>query len=100
MIVFLESCDKSKLKPGDCVEGKLGPLVPNPSAKPRKKSRRIRSNATGIIIKAVKKKLWKVMVDQKCKHINVRSCAMKIIDDEVGVPVDEVVEKVNKRIII
>ena len=37
MIVFLESCDKSRLKPGDHVEGTLGPLVPNPSAKPGKK---------------------------------------------------------------
>ena len=85
MIVFLESCGKSRFKPGDWVEGKFGPLVPNPSAKPGKKSRCIRSYATGIIIKAVKKKLWKVKVDQTCKHINVRSCAMKIIDDAVGV---------------
>ena len=37
IIAFLESCDKSRLKPGDCVEGKFGPLVPNPSAKPGKK---------------------------------------------------------------
>ena len=100
MIAFLERCDKIRLKPGDCVEGKFGPLVPNSSAKPWKKYRRICSNATGIAIKAVKKKLWKVKVDQTCKHIDVRSYAIKIIDDAVGVPVEEVVEKINKCIII
>ena len=88
MIAFLESCNKSRLKPGDCVEGTW------------EKTCRICSNATGIIIEAVKEKLWKVKVNQTCKHINVCSCAMKIIDDAVGVPVEEVVEKVNKYIII
>ena len=48
----------------------------------------------------MKEKLWKVKVDQTCKHINVCSCEMKIIDDAVGVPVEEVAEKVNRSIII
>ena len=95
MIAFLESCDKNRLKPGDRVEGKFGPLVPNPKAEPGKKTRRIRSNATGTVVKAANAKLWKVKVDQTGEFINVRSCAMKVIDNAVGLPVDEVVKKVN-----
>ena len=88
-----------KIKAGICVEGKFGPLVANPEAEPGKKSRRIRSNATGTVLEAIDAKKWLVKRDQDLEVIGVRTCIMRIIDNAVGVPTDEVENEVSNIIL-
>ena len=80
---------KKMIEAGQRVQGKFGPLIPNPEATLGKKSRRVRSNATGTVIRAVGGKKWLVKRDQDSKLIGVRTCMMKIINHAVGVPTDE-----------
>ena len=86
---------RNRIAPGARVEGKFGPLIPNPNVVPGKKSRRIRSQTTGVVVESVDRKLWKVKRDQDGEFINVRPCMMKIIDNAVGLPVDEVALEVR-----
>ena len=86
----------SRLKPGVRVQGKFGPLVANPKATPGKKTRRIRSHGTGVVVEACGPKMWKVKVDQTGEYMNICSYIVKIINNAVGLPVNEIADTVSK----
>ena len=101
MEALFEFSNKDKrLKPGDPMTGKFGPLVPNPNPVLGKKSRCVRSSATNVVVKAVDAKMWRVKVNQTAEYINVCFCILKVIDDAVGVPVNDVEKNVSQIIIL
>ena len=99
-VEFLERCNKKRLKPGDCVEGKFGPLVPNPNAQPVKKTCSVCLQRTVVLVKVVSTRMWQVKADKNSEYVNLCSCIFKLIDGAVSVPLNEVDEKVNKANII
>ena len=84
----------NNIKVGLCVEGSHGPLKPdlNPNGK-----RRVRSKVSGTIIKAKGKHKWDIQFDFDGKIKECSSKSLKIVCDEVGVPVNEVGEFNNNN---
>ena len=73
------------------VECRCGPLVPNPkSAIGGKKTRRVRIFITGTVVGVLGKSSWSVRLDISSKIKGVKSSALKLVAQIVGIPVDEV----------
>ena len=77
------------------MEGKFGPLVANLKAAPGKKTCRIRSDATGVVVRAVDAKKWLVKRDQDDECVNARSCILTVIDTMTGIPVNDITKEVS-----
>ena len=80
---------KNRIKIGCRVFGKFGPLIPNPNSKPGKKSRRVRSEASGTVVSANAYKYWNVLSDVDGAVHKVSCGCIRIVDSRVGVPLDE-----------
>ena len=75
------------IKVGSRVEGSHGPLKANPNPNVK---RRVRSKVVGTIIKAKGQHKWDVQFDFDGKIKECSSKSLKIVCDEVGIPVNEV----------
>ena len=81
--------------PGMRVSGKFGVLIANPNAKPGKESRRVRTNATGTIVKAVDQITWQIRRDQDGKLVKAKTKGLQKINNLVGVPVNKIKDNIS-----
>ena len=75
----------TRVATGTRVEGKHGPLIPNPSGG----KRRIRTTVIGTVIRSMDKGLWEVRFDFDGRRKNVKNNTLKVVDQNAGVPLDE-----------
>ena len=66
------------------VEDSFGPLIPNPNPKQK---RRIREKAYGTVIGAVDQRRWEIIADIDGEIKIVTSNVLKVVSDEVGIPI-------------
>ena len=76
------------------VAGKHGPLMVNPSGG----KRRVRDTAYGTVIRAVDKGQWEVRFDYDGRRKTVRNTTLKVVDDEVGIPIENL--NLNKETVV
>lgn len=76
------------------VAGKHGPLMANPSGG----KRRVRDTAYGTVIRAVDKGQWEVRFDYDGRRKTVRNTTLKVVDDEVGIPIENL--NLNKETVV
>ena len=78
----------TRIAVGKRVEGKHGPLIPNPTGG----KRRIRTTVVGTVLRSMDKGLWEVRFDFDGRRINVKNNTLKVVDQNTGVPLDELEE--------
>ena len=76
----------SRLKVGSRVVGSHGPLIPNPNSQ---SNRRVRDKVTGTVMRSLALHEWEVMFDFDGKTRKVSSRSLKLVDDQVGIPLYE-----------
>ena len=70
---------------GARVEGKHGPLIDNPSGG----KRQIRMKVFGTVLRATEKGEWEVRFDFDGRRKTVRNNTLKVVENDAGVPLDE-----------
>ena len=80
----------TSIRVGCRVSGKIGELVDNPNTDPLangRKRRRVRLQATGVVIGSAGLCKWNVRLDSNNKIVPVASNIIKVIDDAAGLPI-------------
>ena len=75
-----------RIYPGCRVEGRYGPLQPNPNPNIK---RRVREMVVGTVLRAAEQRKWEVLFDFAGKSRTVTSNSLKVVDGDHGVPLDE-----------
>ena len=78
-----------RISPGCRVSGNHGELVPNPNTA---KKRRVRAEAVGTVVRACGHSKWEVLFDYNNTIKIVTSKSLKVVNDDVGIPLDEQTE--------
>ena len=88
-----------RIKPGTLVVSKFGMLIVNPKADPGKKSYRIWSHTTGVVVRAVEAKKWIVKRDQDDECVDAHLYMLRVIDKVTGISVNKVTKEVSLYLI-
>lgn len=75
-----------RIFPGCRVSGNHGDLVRHPDAN---RKRRMRSEVVGTVIKAIGQHKWEVLFDYNNKTKTVTSKLLKVVDNDIGIPLHE-----------
>lgn len=84
--------NSKRLYNGCRVEGSHGPLVPNPNPNVK---RRVREKVVGTILAPAGLHKWDVIFDFNGKRQTVSSSSLKLVEDNKGIPLNEVTNTIT-----